>query len=183
MSSAPVKAPTDLPADVRLDRAPFVPPEYARFLYGLVGGPWHWTDRLEWPRSRWEDDLSVVGTEFHILYKSGVPVGYVHLQPLENADGSHVEIRYFGLVEAVIGQGLGRPLLEHAVAAAWSLAERFALPEVTRVWVHTCTLDGPSALANYQARGFVVCAAETSQQEGSGSAAGSWVSTGGPAER
>lgn len=23
-----------------------------------------------------------------------------------------------------------------------------------RVWVHTCSLDGPNALANYQARGF-----------------------------
>ena len=24
----------------------------------------------------------------------------------------------------------------------------------SRVWVHTCSLDGPTALANYQARGF-----------------------------
>ena len=29
----------------------------------------------------------------------------------------------------------------------------FALGD--RVWVHTCTLDGPHALANYQARGLV----------------------------
>jgi hypothetical protein len=26
----------------------------------------------------------------------------------------------------------------------------------TRVWLHTCTLDGPHALANYRARGFDV---------------------------
>lgn len=25
-----------------------------------------------------------------------------------------------------------------------------------RVWVHTCTLDGPHALANYRARGLTV---------------------------
>jgi hypothetical protein len=26
----------------------------------------------------------------------------------------------------------------------------------TRVWVHTCTLDHPAALANYQARGMKI---------------------------
>jgi len=26
---------------------------------------------------------------------------------------------------------------------------------VERVWLHTCTLDGPHALTNYHARGFV----------------------------
>jgi hypothetical protein len=27
--------------------------------------------------------------------------------------------------------------------------------EPSRVWVHTCTLDHPASLANYQARGLV----------------------------
>jgi hypothetical protein len=30
-----------------------------------------------------------------------------------------------------------------------------------RVWVHTCTLDHPSALKNYQARGFSLYKTET----------------------
>ena len=34
-----------------------------------------------------------------------------------------------------------------AVERAWELA-------TDRVWVHTCTLDHPSALPNYRARGF-----------------------------
>jgi len=34
------------------------------------------------------------------------------------------------------------------VRDAWSLRPR-------RVWLHTCTLDHPHALANYMARGFV----------------------------
>jgi hypothetical protein len=29
------------------------------------------------------------------------------------------------------------------------------------VWVHTCTLDHPAALGNYQARGMVVYKTET----------------------
>jgi len=31
----------------------------------------------------------------------------------------------------------------------------------TRVWLHTCTLDGPAALPNYLARGFVATRRET----------------------
>jgi hypothetical protein len=31
----------------------------------------------------------------------------------------------------------------------------------TRVWVHTCSLDHPSALANYQARGMRLYRHET----------------------
>jgi hypothetical protein len=34
-----------------------------------------------------------------------------------------------------------------------------------RVWVHTCSLDGPHALANYQARGMRVFKVEKQVQE------------------
>ena len=40
-------------------------------------------------------------------------------------------------------------LLSAGVQRAWDRGAR-------RVWVHTCTLDGPNALANYCARGFRV---------------------------
>src|SRR5438034_8495738 len=35
------------------------------------------------------------------------------------------------------------------ISRAWAKGAR-------RVWVHTCSLDGPTALANYQGRGFRV---------------------------
>ena len=38
-------------------------------------------------------------------------------------------------------------MLSRALHPAWALR-----PE--RVWVHTCTLDHPAALANYEARGM-----------------------------
>jgi GNAT superfamily N-acetyltransferase len=180
MLAAPAQQARPFPEEVRLDRAIAVSPEYARFLYGLVGGPWHWTDRLGWSRQQWVGELTTPGVEFWILYGEGVPLGYVHLHPTHTESGTDVEIRYFGLAEQAIGRGLGGCLLEHGIRAAWSLPERFGLPPVTRVWVHTCTLDGPAALANYQARGFVVVGEEDGEQDVGGQPLGAWISTGGP---
>jgi len=171
------QAPRAFPEGVRLDQATGITPEYARFLYGLVGGDWYWTDRLPWTRQQWADELAVPGTEFWISYGAGVPMGYVHLQPVTQADGTHVEIRYFGLAPQAIGRGLGGRLLEHGIAAAWSLPERSGLPPAARVWVHTCSLDGPAALANYQARGLVVYAKDTSEQFVPAHSPGPWSAT------
>src|SRR4030095_14361795 len=56
----------------------------------------------------------------------------------------------FGLLPEFIGRGLGGPLLTSAIEEAWRTS-----PSASRVWVHTCNLDHPSALGNYQARGMV----------------------------
>lgn len=181
MLAAPATAARSFPEGVRLDRATDVPPEYARFLYGLVGGPWNWTDRLAWSRRQWLDELAVPGTEFWILYGDGIPFGYVHLHPQPVDGGTSVEIRYFGLAEAAIGRGLGGRLLEHGIRAAWTVHERAALAPVVRVWVHTCTLDGEAALANYQARGLVVVGSEDTDEDVADEPLGSWRATGGPA--
>lgn len=51
-----------------------------------------------------------------------------------------------------IGAGL---LLSLRWPRAWDLAERWPDREPTkRVWLHTCSLDGPHAMANYERRGF-----------------------------
>ncbi len=59
-----------------------------------------------------------------------------------------VNISYFGLLAPIIGQGLGRALLRHAVDAAWRLGAR-------SITVNTCTADHPQALPNYLRAGFV----------------------------
>jgi len=182
MTRPPGPPPRPLPAGVRLERATGVPAEYARFLYGLVGGDWYWTERLGWSRQQWLDELAVPGTEFWIAYGEGVPLGYVQLQPVAGPGGSHVEIRYFGLAAQAIGRGLGGRLLEHGIAAAWSLPDRAGLAPAARVWVHTCSLDGPAALANYQARGLTVYAEEVTDEPVPASTPGSWAATGGPGD-
>ncbi len=180
MLEPPANPPRALPDDVWWERADGITPEYARFLYAIVGGDWHWTDRLGWTREQWLAELEVVGTEFWILYGEGVPQGFVQLQPTGGDDGSHVEIRYFGLAAQAMGRGLGGRMLEHGVAAAWTLPERHDLPHAARVWVHTCSLDGPAALDNYRARGFEIFQTEDADEQVAEQPLGAWAAAGGP---
>jgi GNAT superfamily N-acetyltransferase len=126
-------------------------PEFSRFLNTAVGGDWHWTSRLPWTWQQWADWLDR-GVETWVAYHRGTPAGYVELMPQDDAV---VEITFFGLLPWAVGKGVGGHLLEFAAARAWDLAERQSDREPTRrVWLHTCSLDSPVALANYQARGF-----------------------------
>jgi GNAT superfamily N-acetyltransferase len=77
---------------------------------------------------------------------AGTPAGYFEL---DHKPHSGVEIAYFGVLPAFLGRGIGGQLLTRAVERAWLL-------KPARVWLHTCTLDHPNAMANYQARGFRV---------------------------
>ena len=56
---------------------------------------------------------------------------------------------YFGLRAEYFGRGLGKYLLSRGVQRAWDDGAR-------RVWVNTCNLDGPYAMANYLKRGFQI---------------------------
>ncbi|MEM9565519.1 MAG: GNAT family N-acetyltransferase [Actinomycetota bacterium] len=121
-------------------------PELSRFFYQLVGGPWHWVDRLDWPPERWASWSE--RPELHLVtcWVDGVPAGYYELE----VQGASVEIVYFGLAERFFGCGLGGWLLTDALRRATDL------DGAERVWLHTCSLDGPAALGNYQARGMTI---------------------------
>jgi GNAT superfamily N-acetyltransferase len=139
-------------------------PELGRFLYTAVGGSWYWIDRLAWSSERWLEWLSRTGVETWVAYQEGTPVGYFEL---DGSSRSEVEIAYFGLLPDFIGKRLGGWLLTRAIERAWEMG-----PE--RVWVHTCSLDGPHALANYQARGMRVFKVETNVQQLPLEAPGPW---------
>lgn len=134
-----------------LVRAGIPLPELSRFLYASVGAQWRWYLRLAWTYRQWLDylDRDEVGT--WVAYVDGTPAGYFEL---ERQAPDSVEIAYFGLMPAFIGQGIGGALLTDAVNTAWDFGARGR--DGTRVWLHTCTLDHPAALPNYQARGFRV---------------------------
>ncbi|MEV5409612.1 GNAT family N-acetyltransferase [Thermopolyspora sp. NPDC052614] len=139
---------------VEIVRAEVPSPEFSRFLYTAVGGDWQWTDRLPWTWRQWKQWLDRPGVETWVAWVRGTPAGYVELDPGDGSAGE-VEIAYFGLLPYAIGQGLGGHLLTVGAARAWDLAERWpGLTPTRRVWLHTCSLDGPAALANYKARGF-----------------------------
>ena len=119
---------------------------FYRYLYDTVGADWDWYER----RRLSDEALAAIvhddAVEVFVLYVRGGPAGYVELD--RRVDGE-VEIAYFGLVPEYIGQGLGPALLDWALERAWSYGPR-------RVWLHTCTLDHPGALAVYRRAGFEV---------------------------
>ncbi|MFG2094845.1 GNAT family N-acetyltransferase [Streptomyces sp. NPDC048612] len=148
---APAQAP---PAGqgVRIVRAEVPSPEFSRFLYTAVGGDILWTDRLTWSYAQWAEFLGRPGVETWVAYERGTPAGFIELAA--EADGS-VEITYFGLIPAFQGRRIGGQLLSYGVERAWDLAVRWPGRTPTkRVWLHTCSKDGPHAMANYQRRGF-----------------------------
>jgi GNAT superfamily N-acetyltransferase len=137
--------------ELRIEQVQIPTPEFSRFLYTSVGGDWYWCDRLSWSYDRWLEYLVQPTVQTWVAYISGTPAGYVELQTQPQGD---VEIAYFGILKQFIGKRLGGHLLSVGVEKAWEM-------NATRVWVHTCSLDGPHALANYQSRGFQLYHQET----------------------
>jgi len=142
-------------ADLALRRAAIASPDLSRFLYASVGSGWYWIERLSWSYQQWIEYLARPELEVWVGYLGGNPVGYLEL---ERQDGGDCEIAYFGLLPQFIGQGLGGALLSEGVRQAWQ-------GDTKRVWLHTCSLDGPHALANYQARGFEIYDKEEDEVE------------------
>ena len=133
-------------ADIEIVKMEMPDLGFYKFLYQSVGEEWAWRDRLVMPNAELRKVLASEKTQVHVLYVSGSPGGYVEL--FQHEDRS-VEIMYFGLRRDYMGRGLGKHLLSYGIARAWEM-------DASRVWLHTCNLDGPHALANYQKRGFSI---------------------------
>lgn len=162
--------------DVVVTRAEIVSPELNRFLYTAVGGDWHWHDRLGWSWQRWHDWLDRPGVETWLATVRGTPAGYVEL---DGTKAGNVELAYFGLLPAFLGRGIGGHLLAEGIQRAWTLADRWpGSAPVHRVWVHTCTTDGPAALANYRARGMRIWRTEKELVELPDEPPGPWPDAG-----
>ena len=132
-------------SDLRLVR--WARPALGRYrtLFRRVGEPWLWFSRLVMSDA---DVTRIIEDEqvhvFAVEDRAGIEVGMLELDFRESGQ---CELAYFGLVPELAGQGHGRWLMAQALAMAWR-------PGVERVWVHTCTLDHPSALNFYRAQGF-----------------------------
>lgn len=174
-SSEVIASAKSLPQDARIELVQQITPEYSRFLYQSVGSELNWADRLGLTREQWKDVLRRAGSETWVLYQHGAPQGYVELVTEVTENGSEVEIFYFGLFPEATGRGLGGVLLTEALQQAWSIDSRWQqLPKVNRVWLHTCSLDGPAALPNYEARGLKIYRTELEQTEVKDASIGLW---------
>jgi GNAT superfamily N-acetyltransferase len=110
-------------------------------LYRRVGADYAWIDRLRWSDAewrRWSDRI-----ETHVVEIDREIAGYFEI---EHDVPSSAKVSIFGLLGEFQGRGIGG----HALTAALERGRELA----PRVWLTTCTLDGPHALANYLARGM-----------------------------
>lgn len=121
-------------------------PEWYRSLYMAVGGrPWMWFSRMAMSRDELAAILHDDRVEVFVLRDGAREVG---LLELDYREAGACEIAFLGLVPDAVGGGAGRYLMNIALTRAWGRAG------VARVWVHTCTLDHPAALAFYIRSGF-----------------------------
>jgi len=134
-------------ADIMITEARIKEYRLNRFLYTFIGEAWQWQDKLTDTDDTWKAYAERENLRTWVAYIDGAIAGYFEL---EISDKKEVEIKYFGLAAGFIGKGLGGYLLTYAIQQAWSVCN------AKRVWLHTCSLDHPSALANYKARGFVM---------------------------
>lgn len=133
-------------SDLRLERWKSPAPEKYRTLYRRVGEPWLWFSRLELGDSHLSAIISDPQVRiWAVLDRRGIEVGILEL---DFRDAGQCEIAFFGLVPELAGKGHGKWLMGLALQAGWGE------PGVTRMWVHTCTLDSPNALNFYINSGF-----------------------------
>jgi GNAT superfamily N-acetyltransferase len=151
-------------ADLAVARVLVPMPELNRFFYTAIGGDWYWLERLGWTYQDWLKYVDRPELETWLLTAAGVPAGYFELEAQPEAN---VEIAYFGLLPAFVGQGAGGWALTEAVRRGWAMGAK-------RVWVHTCDLDHPGALPNYLARGFRVFKVETKEESLPAKSPGPW---------
>jgi GNAT superfamily N-acetyltransferase len=131
---------------LKLERwtAPFDLERY-RALFRAVGQPWLWRGRLVLDDAALAATLGAPSLEVHIAARrDGTPQG---LLELDFSGHRQCELTYVGLVPELTGRGHGSWLMGHAMGRAWK-------DGIDRVWVHTCDLDHPGALAFYQRCGF-----------------------------
>lgn len=119
--------------------------EAYRALFRRVGAPWLWFSRLMLSD---EALLAIIRDPAVDLYavidRAGVEIGILEL---DFRGSGECEIAFFGLVPELTGKGHGDWLMAQTLMLGWR-------KEITRMWVHTCTLDHPGALAFYRRNGF-----------------------------
>ena len=120
-------------------------PDSYRTLFKRIGAPWLWFSRII---KNDQELIDIIHNESVSIWvvadRQGIEVGIIELD--FRKDGQ-CEIAFLGLIPELTGRGQGAWLMAHTLAQAWRHG-------VTRVWVHTCTLDHPLALRYYMKSGF-----------------------------
>ncbi|HEX8839059.1 MAG TPA: GNAT family N-acetyltransferase [Sphingomicrobium sp.] len=119
---------------------------YYRELFRLVGARWLWFSRLVMDDAKLAAIIQHEDVKLFVVKDElGRDAGMIEL---DFREPSECELAFIGLVPELSGKGHGKWLLAEAVQRAWR-------DGVTRVHVHTCSLDHPAALSAYRRAGFM----------------------------
>jgi GNAT superfamily N-acetyltransferase len=117
--------------------------EYRR-LYRAIGESWLWFSRLQMSADEVAQVIHDPKVEVCFARFAGRMAGLLELD--FRVEGE-CELSFLGLVPDAIGAGVGRWMMSEGIARAWT-------QPIHRFWVHTCSLDVPSAVSFYQSVGF-----------------------------
>ncbi len=132
------------PSPLALHRIHPSPADY-RGLFRAVGARWLWFSRLIMRDGELGAIIDHPDVELFEVRESEAVVGMLEL---DRRIAGTCELSFVGLIPEYAGKGHGHWLLAQAVALAWR-------EDVSRVHVHTCSLDHPSALKAYTRAGFI----------------------------
>jgi GNAT superfamily N-acetyltransferase len=144
MRSLPAAPALPCPDDAEIVAAPAISAQDYLALYQSVGEPWLWYERSELGEDALAKLIGAPDVSIYLLQQRGVTAGFCELQ---TSPPQQTQLLYFGLMPAFIGAGLGSYFLD------WTVRRAFE-SNIDRLWVHTCSLDHPRALASYERAGF-----------------------------
>ncbi len=112
--------------------------------FRAVGEDLMWFSRIIMDDTKLRSILSNPEIDSYLLMQGDQFCGLLELDFSPKPD---CELAFFGLKKGLIGQGLGRALMDEALRQAWA-------KPIKRLFVHTCTFDSPEALPFYIRSGF-----------------------------
>ena len=118
-----------------------------KFFYKKIGKKHKWIDRLSWSEEKWINYVSNESVRTYVFKFKDDLVGFFEL--IFHTEKNETEIAYFGILEEYQNKKLGSYLLSEAIKKSFQ-------ENVSRVWVHTCSLDHKNALNNYKSRGMKI---------------------------
>ena len=118
-----------------------------KFFYKNIGKKHKWVDRLSWSEEKWINYVSSERVKTYVLKYKDDLVGFFEL--IFHLEKNETEIAYFGILEEYQNKKLGSYLLSEAIKKSFK-------NKISRVWVHTCSLDHKNALNNYISRGMKI---------------------------
>ena len=129
------------------------PPDFQlnKFFYKQIGKNHRWIDRLVWEDKKWIEYVENPNVKTFVLKDDNNLVGYY--ETIRSLYNDHTEIAYFGILEEYYGKKCGGYLLSEAIHKLFEEG-------ISRVWLHTCSLDHKNAIKNYLARGMQIFKSE-----------------------